>query len=1001
MDGFVNLHNHFDHSVLDGAMTVDGGVAEAVRLQQPALAMTDHGSLGGSYSFWRAAGAAGIKPIIGLEAYISPAERTLKEPVFFGTQEQRKEDNGGGGKYNHITLLAINDAGLRNLFRLHHDAYAVGFYGKPRIDVDTLSTHNEGLVCLTGCLGGRLQTHLKLGQPGKARDWLVSLKDIFQGRLLIEIMEHGIPIEWEINPQLVELSKVFKVPLVATSDAHYATAGGADIHDTLLCVQTKAKKSAEERFRFEGEGYYLHPSLNMEALFHETPEAVTNTLAVAEMVEEYTVFKRQLRLPVYSHNEELDIEDQAVAGLRSKGIYSGEYVTRLQGELDVINGQGYAGYFLTLADILDMWRRNGIRTGPGRGSAGGSLVAFALGITAIDPIEHTLLFERFLNPERISLPDIDTDIDDSQRDTALQLVREKFGTEYVAQVGTNGTIGAKSAIRDSARALSYPQRTADQLVSLLPPAKFGRQPSLAELPRSAGPEEILAAARGMEGLIRSTGIHASAVVISPDNMVDLLPLKIPGGKRGLTTELTGDEIESLGFVKYDFLGLTALGVVDATLRHETLRLCGQQLPTTFDDKATFEHLATGETAGIFQLEGSGMRKLLTRVKPRTLEDVATVIALYRPGPMGANAHTQYADRKNGKARVEYPHPEFSDRLSSILSPTFGLIVFQEQILQSLAAVGGYTYASAGLIFDAMRKKDAAKMEAARPEFEERLLTNGFSKVAVANLWDILVPFADYSFNKAHAIGYAMIVYWMVYLKIHYPREFFCALLSAEKDPAKLGILVNSAYEYGVPILAPDINSSQFGWTVVPEGVRFGLGAIKGVSKDSYANVIRQRPYKDMADFWERADAKALNLAVVRALVCSGATDGLEPAREGLEAELEFLVARATEARKLADKGTRKLFARWDVTDHPNVAARRCWEEETLGFVFSQPPVVIKLARPLTVDEWKYIDTVVKKYRGQSKVTIQLAGGAKLDGPSINLEGARMALSALSPLEILG
>ena len=483
-DPFVNLHNHFDHSVLDGAITVSAGAQRAADIHQSALAITDHGSLGGSYSFWKECNAVGVKPIIGIEAYISPDSRTVKEPVFFGTTDQRKEDNGGGGRYNHITLLAISDVGVRNLFRLHHDANSVGFYGKPRIDVGSLAEFSDGLVCLTGCLGGRLQTHLKLGQDDAAKLWLNHLKSIFQDRLFIEIMEHGIPIEGEINPKLVQLSKDLNIPLIATSDAHYTTPEMADIHDTLVCIQTKAKKSDEDRFRFEGNGYYLHSSSTMEALFHETPEAVRNTLVVAEMVEKYTVFDRVVRLPRYSHCEEIDLENLTMAKLGSLGLDSPEYLQRAQYELDVINGQGYAGYFLTLMDIIDTWRSNGTRTGPGRGSAGGSLVAYSLGITQVDPIQYGLLFERFLNPERLSLPDIDTDIDDSKRDFALRIVTEKFGAQHVAQVGTNGTIKARAAIRDSARALGHPVAHANALVAELPPDKFGRSAALSELPKS-------------------------------------------------------------------------------------------------------------------------------------------------------------------------------------------------------------------------------------------------------------------------------------------------------------------------------------------------------------------------------------------------------------------------------------------------------------------------------------------------------------------------------------
>lgn len=999
-DSFVNLHNHFDYSVLDGAMKIESGVSWVAALQQPAVAMTDHGTMGGAYEFYKQCNSQGVKPIIGMEAYVAPVDRTHKQAVFWGTPEQRRDDLSGGGKYCHLTLIAHNSVGLRNLYRLQHAGYATGFYAKPRLDFDVMDQYSSGITCLTGCVSGHVQTALRLGRSDIARDALGKLQEIYGVNLYVELMDHDLDIEKQTYHQLIELSKSFKLPFVATADAHYAVEAEADFHDTLLCVQTQALKSDSDRFRFHGRGYYLADREQMDRLFGEIPGAVQNTLTISESVEGYgEFFVPRIRLPKYSENEELDLERLAYAGCPD----SPEHQERLRYELEVINSQGYAGYFLTLMEVLNEGRRKGIRFGPGRGSAGGSLVAYALRLTELDPIQHGLLFERFLNPERISFPDIDIDVDDRRRDEFIGLVREKFGSDFVAHIGTYGIIKSRSALKDAARVLGHPYMVGEQLVRLLPPPKFGRQPTLDELPAKAGPKEVVDTARALEGIIRSSGVHASGVLISPDNLVDLIPTKIPGGKRGLTAEFTGTELDDLGYVKYDFLGLANLGVIDECLRllaqqeNELLSGVRPELPTTFDDPATFDTLSRAKTTGIFQLDGFGMRNLLRRVRPSSLDDIAAVLALYRPGPMGANSHNEFASRKHARSAIEYPHHEFESVLAGVLSPTYGLIVFQEQVLRILSLVGGYTYATAGLIFDAMRKKDTAKMLAARPDFEERLRSNGYSDGAIRALWEVLVPFSDYSFNKAHSIGYAIVAYWTAWLKTRYPKEYYCSLLTYGTDKDTLIPHLLGALDEGVKILPPDINQSQFGWSCANEGILFGLGSVKGISQITYNHLAEGRPYVSMEEWWRRAHPKVLNLSVLSAAIRCGAFDRLEPNREQLYENHAALAARALADRELQAQGHQRLWNTYYVlSGKPRLALRQSWEESVLGISLTSRAVRLKLRRRLTGDEMTYLKSAIDYHYGPQAVDV-------IVGPLTTLKDVgRIALTpkALSALHAL-
>lgn len=977
-DDFVHLHVHSEYSMLDGAAKVEALAQRAAELHQPALAITDHGNLFGAYAFWQACTRHGVRPIIGMEAYVAPHDRTARERVTWGElQESDGRARSVPGPYTHLTLLAASATGYRNLLKLHQASYRDGMYYKPRTDLAALAEASEGVIATTGCPGGAVATRLRLGQTEEAVRVAGEMKDIFGDRLYVELMMHGMEMERALIPDLIKVARRIGAATVATNDSHYTLAEDAGVHDALLCLQTNARLGDTNRFRFDGAGYYLKSRAEMDAL--ELPrEALDNTLLVAERVEDYSeVFQGRVRMPEAVLPESWDAEEalceQAYSGLgdrlklaRGEGVPE-PYYGRMKYELDVICRMGYADYFLVLADIIGWAKSQGIRVGPGRGSAGGSLVAYALGITDLDPLRYGLLFERFLNPSRVSLPDIDIDIDDTRRGEVIRYATERYGKDRVAQVLTLGTIGAKRAITDSARVLDRPYRDGQRLLGGLPPARFGRAPSLSDgtwNEPSEGDAEVLDLARGLEGLIRNTGIHAAAVIISPEPIGDIIPVwekdcqTITGFDQGPTT--------SLGLVKYDFLGLKNLGIID-----ETLRITGVGLPDTYDDARTYDLLSGGHTLGIFQLDGAGMRGLLRLLAPTGLDGIAAVLALYRPGPMGVGAHLDYAHRANGRSPVAYPHPDLGDRLSGVLDSTYGLVVYQEQVLELLSVVCGWDYSEAALVFDAMRKKNVQKLAEAEPAFREAARKNGYSEEAVQALWDVLVPFADYSFNKAHATGYAIVAYWTAWLKANHPAEYMSVLLSREGDPEKLGDYIREAQNIGLRILPPDINESGASWTPVKGAIRYGLASIRGVGEKAVAAITRHRPYSGLDDFLRRADPKALNGTVLLALVRSGALDSLHADRGGLLRSAAELAERALADREKARAGDTGLFrpSYRPACGSATKGDYRSWEMESLGVSLTQEEVVVRATRPLSQVEWVYVRSVLRANPGTQPVTV--------------------------------
>lgn len=969
-DDFVVLHGHSDYSLLDGAAQPRKYAERAAELGQPALAVTDHGTLAGSYQLYKECNRVGIRPIIGLEAYIAPYDRKHRSPVFFGREEQRGSDISGGGRYCHITLLAYSSVGVQNLFRLNYEAYLSGFYLKPRIDWEILEQHKQGLICLSGCPSGHVATAINLGRLGLAHKFASRLLEIFgRDRFFIELMNHGLDFEKKALPTLIRLARALKVRTVATPDCHYCDLDDAGAHDNLLAIQTKDKISNPNRFKFDGVGYHL-PS-GEEMLSRRLPlEAIRNTLLVAEMVENYdSVFDSTLKLPKSGDNDD-EAMDQAVAeGLALRGGTPQHY-SQSAYESGIIRESGFSGYFNTLYRAMERGRHRGIRFGPARGSAAGATTTWAMRLSDVDPLTHGLLFERFLNPERVSMPDIDIDIEEARRDEFIDLTIEEFGTENVCQISTYGTIGAKSALKDTVRVLDLGYGLGEKLASSLPPARFGRAPSLADLPPNVrhANKAVVIAAEKIEGIIRSAGVHASGIIISPHSLVGKIPLRIKDGR--LVAEYTYDELAELGYTKFDFLGLKNLSIIQKALEFISKKLGREfSLPNTFDDRKTYDLLSAADTSGVFQLESPGMRKLLRNVRPSSLTDMASVLALYRPGPMGVGSHTEYANRKSGKSPISYPHREFADSLADILSETFGIIVFQEQVLKVLAAVGGYTYATAELIFNAMRKKDTAKMVAAKPDFEQRLHEVGYSDAAISALWDTLVPFADYSFNKSHSVSYAIISYYTAYLKANHPWEYWAALLSFEKDTTELHAYLKEVENAKIPILPPDINESGISWTPVREGIRFGTSSIKGVSHNSLSKIRGSGPYRTMKEWWEKAPVMAFNMPILSALIKAGCFDSLEPDREGLMASAEFIAARAKEYRT----NKKKLFTSFDLTFHGklSVSTRQEWEREVLGTAITQQEARFISTRQMDAGEWLYVWKTLLAYPGRTPVSVRL------------------------------
>lgn len=910
MASFVHLHVHTEYSMLDGAARVGDLMEKVAKENMPAIAMTDHGNVFGAYDFYKQAKKAGIKPIIGIEAYVAPESRFDKRRVKWA--EGGEDDVSGGGAYTHMTILAENNEGLGNLFRLSSLASLEGYYYKPRMDRELLSKYSKGLIATTGCPGGEIQTRLRMGAYAEARRAASELRDIFgPENFFLEIMDHDIEIEARVKAELLTLGRELNLPLLATNDLHYTRSNDASAHEVLLCVQSGSTLADPKRFKFENQEFYLKTAEQMRDLFRDIPESCDNTLLIAERCN-VTLREGENLLPKFTVPEG-ETEDSWLRKESERGLIqrmSREipplYYERLHYELDVMSKMGFPGYFLVVADLVGHAKEEGIRVGPGRGSAAGSLVSYALGITSLDPIEHGLLFERFLNPERISMPDIDLDFDERRRSEMIRYATHKYGEDRVAQIITYGTIKSKQAIKDSSRVLGYPYAIGERLTKALPPSIMGKDISLAGVfdPKNdryveasefrtlyeSDPDSkrVVDTALGLEGLKRQWGVHAAGVILSREPLLDVIPIHRREADGAIITQFDMGACEAIGLLKMDFLGLRNLSVLDDCLlnikanRNEDVVL--ESL--TLDDPQTFQLLGRGDTLGVFQLDGGPMRALLRSMAPDSFEDICAVIALYRPGPMGENAHNNYADRKNGRKLVEPIHPELSGPLQEILGDTYGLIVYQEQVMAIAQKVAGFSLGRADLLRKAMGKKDRLILDKEYVHFEAGMKAKGFSSAAIEKLWQTLIPFSDYAFNRAHSAGYGTVSYWTAYLKSNYPTEYMAALLTSVRDDKdKSALYLSECRRMGIRVLPPDVNESNAEYTPRGTDIRFGLAAIRNVGEGVVASIKRAREthgrFTSFGDFLAKVDVQVCNKKTIESLIKAGAFDSFEVSRKGL------------------------------------------------------------------------------------------------------------------------
>ena len=849
-----------------------------------------------------------------------------------------EDDVSGGGAYTHMTLLAENNQGLSNLFKLSSLASLEGYYYKPRMDRDLLSKYSTGIIATTGCPGGEIQTRLRMGAFKEAKQAASELRDIFGAEnFYLEIMDHGIDIESRVKADLLKLGKELGLPLLATNDLHYTHHEDAASHEALLCVQSGSTLADPKRFKFDNNEFYLKSAKEMRALFSDIPEACDNTLLIAERCN-ITMRENENLLPQYSvpkgETEDSWLRKESNKGLASRldGKIDVQYQERLDYELEVMIKMGFPGYFLVVSDLCSHARSVGIRVGPGRGSAAGSLVSYALGITALDPIKHGLLFERFLNPERISMPDIDLDFDERRRSEMIAYATQKYGEDRVAQIITYGTIKSKQALKDSTRVLGYPYAIGERLTKALPPSVMGKDISLAGVFDSkndrygeAGEfrtlyetdpdsKRIVDTARGLEGLKRQWGVHAAGVILSKEPLLDVIPIHRREADGAIITQFDMGACESIGLLKMDFLGLRNLSVLDDCLlnikANKNIELDLSTL--TLDDLKTYQLLGRGETLGVFQLDGGPMRALLRQMNPDSFEDISAVIALYRPGPMGVNAHNDYADRKNKRQEVVPIHPELTQALAEILGDTYGLIVYQEQVMAIAQKVAGFSLGRADLLRKAMGKKNKDILDKEYLNFEKGMTDNGFSKSAIDKLWETLIPFSDYAFNRAHSAGYGMVSYWTAYLKANYPTEYMAALLTSVRDDKdKSALYLNECRRMGIKVLPPDVNESQSDYTPLGNDIRFGLTAIRNVGENVVASIVANRAvsgrYESFGDFLTKVDGNVCNKKTIESLIKGGAFDSLNHPRKGLTLIYLEAIDSVMEAKRAESIGQFDLF----------------------------------------------------------------------------------------------
>jgi DNA polymerase-3 subunit alpha len=995
-DSFTHLHLHTEFSMLDGAARVGEVVAAAAADGQPAVGITDHGNMYGVLDFYKAAKDVGVKPIIGSELYQAYDSRTERP-----TRRGRMDDSGGeaeGGRkaYYHLTALAENATGYKNLIQLSSRAFLEGYYMKPKVDWELLEEHHDGLIVTSGCLGGQVLQALMNGDERGALEKAARLQDIFgRDNFFVEIQDHGIPEQKTTNPQLLEIARAIKAPLVATNDSHYVHQHDAVSHDALLCVQTGSLMSDPDRFKFHGDQHYLKTAAEMRWLFDEIPESCDNTLWIAERCNVEIEFGNpqlpNFPLPVGFDDDAAYLRHLTFEGAKERWGQNvpDHIVERLVYELQVIADMGFSSYFLIVWDLIKHARDNNIRVGPGRGSAAGCAVAYTLRITDLDPIEYDLLFERFLNPSRISMPDIDMDFDSRYRDEMIRYAAEKYGRDHVAQIVTFSTIKARAAVRDAARVLGYPYAVGDKVAKLMPPLVMGRdtplhacfeeQPKFADGYKMAADlrevyatdndaRQVIDVARGLEGLRRQDGIHAAAVVITKEPLTEYLPIQRKpesGTDPELAPVVTQYEmhgVEELGLLKMDFLGLRNLDVITDTL--EMLRATQgidvdiDSVP--LDDDLTLQMLRNGDSIGVFQLEGGPMRALMRSLAPTSFEDVAALVALYRPGPMAANMHNDYADRKNGRKPIDYLH----DDLAELLGDTYGLMIYQESVMRVAQKFAGYSLADADNLRKACGKKVRELIQKEREKFVEGCDTSGYGREIGSALFDVIEPFADYAFNKSHSYGYGLIAYQTAYLKAHYPVEYLAALLTSVKTNLdKAAIYLNECRQMGIEVLVPDVNISMSDFSAFDKAdgtraIAFGMSAVRNVGEGLVGLMLAERdangPFEDFFDFCDRVDVSVLNKRTIESLIKAGGFDSMGYSRKGLLGYFDRIIDDTVARRRKEAEGQFDLFSMADDDDDGSLVAgtrivipeedfekrqRLAFEKEMLGLYVSDHPLM--------------------------------------------------------------
>jgi DNA polymerase-3 subunit alpha len=950
-DGFVHLHVHTEYSMLDGAARLGDLANRTAELGMDAIAMTDHGNVFGAYEFYKKAKAAGVKPIIGMEAYAAPnISRFEKKGVnFYGGGP---DDVSARGAYTHMTLLAETTEGMHNLFRLSSGAWRDGYFKHPRIDRELLQQHGRGIIATTGCPSGEVQVHLRHGNYDAARKAAADHQDILgRDNFFLELMDHGLDIETRVRDGLLKLAKDLQLPMIATNDSHYVRREDATSQEHLLCINsastmtTPAGDGPGQRFAFSGDGYYVKSPAEMRALWvdkYNLREACDNTLLIAERCDVSFTEGNGTYMPKFpcppgeDENSWLVKEVEKGLAFRYPAGIPDDVRKQADFEVGVIIQMGFPGYFLVVADFINWAKDNGIRVGPGRGSGAGSMVAYAMRITDLDPLKHGLIFERFLNPDRVSMPDFDIDFDERRRGEVIRYVSDKYGDDRVSMIVTYGTIKAKQAVKDSSRILGYPFAMGDRITKAMPAAVMGKDVPLQDIfkPEHARYGEggefralydgdndvktVVDTAIGIEGLKRQWGVHAAGVIMSSDPLIDVIPLLKRPADGAMITQFDYPTCEALGLIKMDFLGLRNLTVLDDAVKHilanrgETLVLEELEL----DDPAAYQLLGRGDTLGVFQLDGGPMRSLLRLMRPDNFEDISAVLALYRPGPMGVDSHTNYALRKNGKQEITPIHPELEEPLKDILGTTHGLIVYQEQVMAVAQKLAGYTLGQADLLRRAMGKKKKEILEAEYVPFSEGMKANGYSERAIKALWDVLVPFSDYAFNKAHTAAYGLISYWTAYLKEHYAAEYMAALLTSVKDDKdKMAIYLNECRRMKIQVLPPDVNESQASFTPVGNDIRFGLTAVRNVGANVVDGIVGARREKgrfsDFNDFMEKVPATVCNKRVIESLIKAGAFDEMKHRRRALVAIHETAVDQYVDIKRNEAIGQDSLFGGLD------------------------------------------------------------------------------------------